>query len=63
MQTNSRIENPTRNASARAIARDFERASAPPSSRRIMKYKADPRLATIAMKAMTTKYVMGGIIP
>jgi len=59
MQTNSRMENPTRNASARTMLPVLGRPSSPS---RIMKNSAEPRLAMIARKATMTKYFMPAII-
>lgn len=56
---NSKMEIPTRAASARAIFCD---ALAPLPLPRIMKNRAVPKLARIATKAMITRYVIGEII-
>lgn len=53
------MENPTRAASARAIFCDALLALRPPRS---MKYRAAPRLAKMARKAMITRVVMDRII-
>ena len=57
--TKSRIERPTRRASAHAIFRllDFSLASF-----FSMKKRATPRLAKMAAKAIMKPYFMGGII-
>ena len=55
MHTNSRMEKPTRKASARAMLFVFGRPSCPS---RIMKNSAEPRLPMIARKARITRYFM-----
>jgi hypothetical protein len=59
IQTNSKIENPTRMAKALAMRLDLEGAFSPP---RIMKYKAAARLPKMTTKAIATRYDMTGII-
>lgn len=57
------MENPTRNASARAMPPVFGLPSAPFPEPFIMKYRAEPKLARMAMNAIETRYVMKRIIP
>lgn len=52
MQTNSKTENPTRNAKARAMLLVFRLPSVPSF---IMKKSAEARLAMMAMNASATK--------
>lgn len=59
-QTNSKMENPTRVASARAMRFDLAVSDCPP---RIMKYKAAAKLPRMTTKAKATRYDMGWIIP
>ena len=59
-QTNSRMEKPTRIASARAMRLDLTVSDCPP---RIMKYKAKAKLPKMTIKANATRYDMGWIIP
>jgi hypothetical protein len=59
IQTNNRMENPTRMANARAMRLDLERVFSPP---RIMKYKAAAKLPKMTTKAIATRYDMTGII-
>ncbi len=53
------MEIPTRTASALAMWLPFDLSSRP---LRIMKNKADAKLARMAMNATTTRYFMGDII-
>ena len=57
---NSRIEKPTRKASARAMLLVLGLPSRPS---RIMKNSAEPRLPMMATNARSTRYFMGAIIP
>jgi len=59
-QTNSKMENPTRIASARAMRLDLTVSDCPP---RNMKNKAKARLPKMTTKAKATRYDMGWIIP
>lgn len=59
MQTNSNIENPTRNASARAMLLVL---ALPPVPSFIMKKSAEARLPRMAKNASATRYFMHGII-
>lgn len=52
MHKNSKIENPTRKASALAMLLVFRLPSVPS---RIMKKSAEPRLARMAMNAIATR--------
>ena len=58
MQINIRIENPTRNASARAMLLVLRLPSVPSFS---MKKRADPKLARTAKNASATMYVIAGL--
>ena len=59
-QTNSKMEKPTRIASARAMRLDWAVSVCPGLT---MKYKAAAKLPKMTMKASTTRYDMGWIIP
>lgn len=59
MQTNNKIEKPTRMASARAMLLVLALPSRPSF---IMKKSAEAKLPRMAMKTMMTKYFMNRII-
>ena len=59
MQTNNNIENPTRNASARAMLLVLALPAVPSF---IMKKSADAKLPRMAKNASATRYFMCGIM-